>query len=384
MHPFNDLQPTNEGFPWTFRLGALLGGHVPTKSAVNSLLASSRRAVKSSPGGHESAHLQQMLLLGHCSDLLYVSVQRALRALHKWRNRHPYFPNLVNSSLLQCLGRAVCRLGGSVVSPGSFRFGDFTWDTTTPFGFAPNFAHCLRQFWRASLFNRWLGSSRRDAVLARSTGLSSSMSLIDRLRGVAQTIDGHSRQIMAGGLTTEAHSSPIPTDCSCCNQAVVPGTDHILWSCPTFDSYRRYSRPPDELEARLGWGQNGPKQHLIIQTGQIRAVYAEESVRLKKAVKFRQDSAVCIFTALQPDVPPLPAHSKASSARENLVPLPLTGLRALETLREENSRCQVYEYCTSCCFLGYILGIAGLRPPYSRWYLCLLAFSKHLFLVNNY
>ena len=298
MHPFNDLQPTNEGFPWTFRLGALLGGHVPTKSAVNSLLASSRRAVKSSPGGHESAHLQQMLLLGHCSDLLYVSVQRALRALHKWRNRHPYFPNLVNSSFLQCLGRAVCRLGGSVVSPGSFRFGDFTWDTTTPFGFAPNFAHCLRQFWRASLFNRWLGSSRRDAVLARSTGLSSSMSLIDRLRGVAQTIDGHSRQIMAGGLTTEAHSSPIPTDCSCCNQAVVPGTDHILWSCPTFDSYRRYSRPPDELEARLGWGQNGPKQHLIIQTGQIRAVYAEESVRLKKAVKFRQDSAVCIFKLL--------------------------------------------------------------------------------------
>ena len=85
---------------------------------------------------------------------------------------------------------------------------------------------------------------------------------------------------MAGGLTTEAHSSPIPTYCSCCNQAVVPGTDHILWSCPTFDSYRRHSRPPDELEARLGWGQNGPKQHLIIQMGQIRAVYAEESVRL--------------------------------------------------------------------------------------------------------
>ena len=185
------------------------------------------------------------------------------------------FRNLVNSSFLLCLGRAVFR-----------------------FGFAPNFAHCLRQFWRASLFNRWLGSSRRDAVLARSTGLSSSMSLIDRLRGVAQTIDGHSRQIMAGGLTTEAHSSPIPTYCSCCNQAVVPGTDHILWSCPTFDSYRRYSRPPDELEARLGWGQNGPKQHLIIQMGQIRAVYAEESVRLKKAVKFRPDSAVCIFQLL--------------------------------------------------------------------------------------
>ena len=91
MHRFNDLQPTNEGFA-TFRLGALLGGHVPTKSAVNSLLASSWRAVKSSPSDHESVHLQQMLLLGHCSDLLYVSVQRALRALHKWRNRHPYFP----------------------------------------------------------------------------------------------------------------------------------------------------------------------------------------------------------------------------------------------------------------------------------------------------
>lgn len=85
---------------------------------------SCRRAVKSHPGGHDSVHLQQMFLLGHSSDLLYVSVQRALCALHKWRDSHPHLPNLVQSSFLRCLGRAVRRLGGSVVSPGSFRFGD--------------------------------------------------------------------------------------------------------------------------------------------------------------------------------------------------------------------------------------------------------------------
>ena len=88
------------------------------------------------------------------------------------------------------------------------------------------------------------------------------------------------RQVMAGGLSTEAHASPVPSFCSCCCQSVVPSTDHILWCCPKFHSIRRYPRPADELEARLGWGVNGPKQHLIQQMGQIRAACIEEYIRL--------------------------------------------------------------------------------------------------------
>ena len=185
-----------------------------------------------------------------------------------------------NNCFLQCLSKAVSRLGGSVPSLGVFRFGGFIWDTASPSGFVPGYAHCLRQFWRRGLVRRWLSSKRNDAIIARASNLSVSESLVDRLRAVAQSVNGHGRQVMAGGLSTEAHASPVPSFCSCCCQSVVPSTDHILWCCPKFHSIRRYPRPADELEARLGWGVNGPKQHLIQQMGQIRAACIEEYIRL--------------------------------------------------------------------------------------------------------
>ena len=58
------------------------------------------------------------------------------------------------------------RLGGSVPSLGQVRFGDTTWDTSCPLGFAPSFAHNFREVWRSRLFRKWLASSRRDAAFA--------------------------------------------------------------------------------------------------------------------------------------------------------------------------------------------------------------------------
>lgn len=260
--------------------GGLLGGHVPTVAAASAFLGQCRLAVKGFSGGHESVHLQQVLLLGHTSDLLFQCVQRALKALHKWRASRAPAPLRPNNCFLQCLSKAVSRLGGSVPSLGVFRFGGFIWDTASPSGFVPGYAHCLRQFWRRGLVRRWLSSKRNDAIIARASNLSVSESLVDRLRAVAQSVNGHGRQVMAGGLSTEAHASPVPSFCSCCCQSVVPSTDHILWCCPKFHSIRRYPRPADELEARLGWGVNGPKQHLIQQMGQIRAACIEEYIRL--------------------------------------------------------------------------------------------------------
>ena len=146
---------------------------MPTKDYVSCLLRSVRQAVKGSTGGHESVDLQQVFLLGHSSDLLYVSVQRALKALHKWRStRAPQ--GLRPSSFLTCLSRAVARLGGSVPELGQVRFGDTTWDTSSPSGFAPAFAHNFREVWRVCLFSRWLMSTRRDAGVARASGVAAS------------------------------------------------------------------------------------------------------------------------------------------------------------------------------------------------------------------
>ena len=273
--------------------GSLLGGHVPTKSAVKSLHTSCRRAVKSRTGGHDSVHLQQMLLLGHCSDLLFVSVQRALRALHKWRDSHPLLPNLIQSSFLQCLGRAVGRLGGSVVSPGLYRFGAFTWDTTTPYAFVPTLAHNLRQFWRSSLLNRWLGSSRRDARIARSTNLRITDSLVHSLHTHSPHLNGDSLGIIVGGLHTDAHfrsnQSPLRDFCHDCAESVTPHTLHILYDCKRYDALRILPKPSCPLLQRLAWNQNGLDVNLATQLGKIRAE-ANRLSRLRRSSSAPPDS----------------------------------------------------------------------------------------------
>ena len=97
--------------------GALLGGHVPNSTAVSGLLSLARPAVKGFLGGHESVDLQQVLLLGHSSDLLFIAVQRALRAWHKWRSFYPQVPLVPDTCFLRCLAKAVSRVGGSVRYP---------------------------------------------------------------------------------------------------------------------------------------------------------------------------------------------------------------------------------------------------------------------------
>ena len=190
----------------------------PPKSEVSSVLKATRHAVKGLYGGHESVELQQVLLLGHTSDLLCIAVQRAIVALHKWRASHLQVPRLVPCGFLSCVSRAVVRLGGSVPGLGLFRFGTFTWDTSAPVGFVSGYAHCLRQFWRLSRARVWLQSQRNDAHVARGSHLVLTSSLLDRFRSVSQSVDGHARQAMIGGLATLAHASEPPNFCDCCLQ----------------------------------------------------------------------------------------------------------------------------------------------------------------------
>ena len=140
----------------------------------------------------------RVLLLGHTSDLLFVSIQRVLKAFHLWRASHPLVPAVRPSGFLSCFSHAVSRLGGVVVGPGVFRFGFFAWDSSSPVGFVSGYAHCLRQFWRLSRARVWLNSQRNDARIARESNLVLTSSLLDRLRQVSLTVDGHARQVMCG------------------------------------------------------------------------------------------------------------------------------------------------------------------------------------------
>lgn len=152
---------------------------------------------------------------------------------------------------------------------GSFRFGDLTWDTSSPFAFADSYAHGFRDFWRLSALQRWLRSSRRDAGIARNAGLRVTHQLLSQLRACAACVDGHARQIMCGGLSVEAHCSPVTSSCSCCGLSVIPSTEHILWVCPAWSHLRSHPQPSHPLVSRLGWFDS-VHQHIVSQMGRIR------------------------------------------------------------------------------------------------------------------
>ena len=179
---------------------------IPLKPKLLFACAMSSRGERFS-GGAKSVDLQQVLLLGHTSDLLVLGVQHALRALHKWRASRPRVLLLPHSCFLTCLQKAVLRLGGSSRALGVFQFGATVSDTASSRTPIDRLAHNLRQFWRLRVADRWLASSRRDAAIARDAGFSFTESCVNSLRSLSRKADGHARQVMCGGLAVEAHAT---------------------------------------------------------------------------------------------------------------------------------------------------------------------------------
>ncbi|CAL1143382.1 unnamed protein product [Cladocopium goreaui] len=93
--------------------GALFNGRCPTKQECQAYAQTWRCAVQGfdHPGGHDSRDLTAVMAMGHCSDLLFLSTQRFMTALHKWALR----PNqiAINSAPIKALQAAVQRLQGS-------------------------------------------------------------------------------------------------------------------------------------------------------------------------------------------------------------------------------------------------------------------------------
>ena len=131
--------------------GSLLGGRAPSIAEVSSFRTLARCAVKGCEGGHESVDLQQVLLLGHPSDLLFVSAQRVLKAFHLWRASQPPRPCRAALGFLVMLlacgwSSRGCRCGAWGVP---FRVLCLGFVLSRRFCVRV-YAHCLRQFWRLS------------------------------------------------------------------------------------------------------------------------------------------------------------------------------------------------------------------------------------------
>ena len=269
--------------------GALLNGRVPTKDENARFLSAVLSAVSISlwQSGGGSTSLRQCLLLGHSSDLRFLAAQRLLMAIQKWRSSRGVDISQQSTPVLSALKQCMLSLDCTMVHSGSWSHSQGTWDTAASVGFAGRLAHCFRQHWRFNKINAWLCSERRDARLAREQGLRPTTTLIDSLRQSAKQLSAWELGVICGGFHSDmqVHPSCQPSRCPYCHQDEIPGTMHILWSCPCWAHLRVCAQPQNPFLARMGWDQNGINQKLIQQFGAIRREHASAKRLLLLAPK---------------------------------------------------------------------------------------------------
>lgn len=210
------------------------------------------------------------MLLGHSSDLLYLSCQRLLNALTKWRHHHPGNWSHKPSNVISALNGALSKLDLQCDSWGRWSWSGGWWDSASPPDFAPRMAHCFRQFWRAREVKGWLASDRNDAKLARANNLAISDNLITKLHRAATHLSAHEIGIMSGALKTDAKASSPPMFCHECKKHQCPDTFHVLWQCSHWDHLRRVPPSRCPLVNRLGWGPEGVDLVRVKQCAHIR------------------------------------------------------------------------------------------------------------------
>ena len=257
--------------------GELFNGRTPTAKEGLKFCHLVRKAVKgfSHWSGHDSRDLSAILKFGHTSDLCFYASQRFLTAVHKWLLKCPpeEWPQGNEPSLKavdKCLQRMECqRSEMAYIQLSSGR-----WDLRTPKEWIPRLAHSFKEHWRRWRFQQWITSDRRDAQLARETGIRYTPNLMNNLRATAKRATGHEIGILTGGVQTDAHRGPPAHFCPDCNNEVVPATTHVLWECPAFTHIRRLCQPRDRFLARMGWNNQGANVALLKQMAQIRQVAA--------------------------------------------------------------------------------------------------------------
>ena len=260
--------------------GILFNARAPTVSECDFFAKMWRGAVQGFDhmGGHDSRNLSAIFRFGHTSDLLCISAQRFMSALHKWSSNKPPGWQLPQTPAIVALHKVALR-PGCAWSGSSLTFDQDAWSISMPLINRDRCAHNLRQFWRRNQFEAWLQSSRRDAVIARAAGITTCGVLIDALRSFAKQATAHQCAVICGGLTTAAHfynGGPGLRDyCPDCEGAVCPATNHVYWYCSSWNALRNIPAPEDDaLVLRLGWNAAGPQPTIITQMASVRAAHA--------------------------------------------------------------------------------------------------------------
>ena len=266
--------------------GCLFGGRPPTIPEADSYKAAFRRAVKGgeAKADRSSRPLQQVLLLGHTSDLAFIGTQRLLCALGRWANvlrrRGQDFRRFrLRASTLGAAITSTLHEWGWSPRRGWAVWGgrDHEWSLEKPLHEQRKAAHQLRDVWRIAKLKEWLAhSTRRDADLARQEGILPDLRLLKRLRHLATKVDGHGVGVMCGGFSTDAKWSPmgaVRDMCHDCGRAVTPAVEHKMWECEQNSRLRTVSRPQSAVAARLGWCAlaQGREEDRIHMMGRVRA-----------------------------------------------------------------------------------------------------------------
>ena len=247
--------------------GVLFGGRVPTPKEGDAYRNAFRLAVKgcAQKFDRSSRDLQQLLLLGHHSDLAFLACQRLLKAMGRWsklleaQGRNPLLFNVKDSALAQGINSCLSAWGWTPKrrSWAEWGRGNCTWSLRFSPALQNRAAHQLRDAWRLHRLKEWLGHpARRDSHLARSCRVRASPELVVYLRRLASKVDGHAISTMIGGLSTDARwcpAGPQRDHCAICHSHVTPSVEHVFWQCPFFDEIRCQQPPRSALARRLGW-----------------------------------------------------------------------------------------------------------------------------------
>ena len=250
--------------------GTIICGRHFLPSEATSFRAAFRRAVKGSDAGYDrsSRALQQVLLLGHTSEINLLGAQHAMSTLARWAKQVTSRGLDPTAFDLGAVGRAL----GSAVSKwgwqprprrwGCWGLGRDCYDILAPSNARNAAAHALRVTWRVARIKEWLRSnSRRDSAVARSANVRATPALAERLCKLARAVSGDAVAVMCGGMSTDARWAPtgaVRHVCHDCRTPCVPSVEHVLWECshPAYVALRTRTKPHSALRSRLGWSPN--------------------------------------------------------------------------------------------------------------------------------
>lgn len=146
--------------------GVLINGRIPSAELQKSFLCKFNLATKCDQfsGGRASLGLRRALLLGHTSDLSLYAALRLIRGSFQWFQWTQRFAQNL-TTVLRPLGRGASAAGVTHQDPlKACTFGCSLADVD-------RVLHSIRLKFRLAPMEKWRDASRRDAVIARNSGI---------------------------------------------------------------------------------------------------------------------------------------------------------------------------------------------------------------------